>query len=108
MDSSSANDPGMSGMLCPMAHVFDNYFSAFDEPNTWRDEVRKMFIEYKKMRNLKQVFTFQREIGITPDETVEQLIDETSEIVESKIIPLVMDVDESMTDVSPVKGGENG
>ena len=108
MDSSSANDPGMSGMLCPMAPVFDNYFSDFDEPNTWRDEVRKMFIEYKKMRNLKQVFEFQREIGIAPDASIEQLIDETSEIVESKIIPLVMDVDENMTDVSPMKGENDG
>ena len=98
MDSSSANDPGMSGMLCPMAPVFDNYFSDFDEPNTWRDE----------MRNLKQVFEFQRDIGIAPDASIEQLIDETSEIVESKIIPLVMDVDENMTDVSPMKGENDG
>ena len=108
MDSSPANDPGMSGMLCPMAPIYDNYFSDFSEPNTWRDEVRKMFTEYRKMKNKKQIFKFQREIGLIPDVSTEQLIDETSEIVESKIIPLVMDVDENMTDVSPMKGENDG
>ena len=103
MDSSSANDPGMSGMLCPMAPVFDNYFSDYSEPNTWRDEVRNMISEYHKMMNLKQVFQFQREIGLAPDESIEQLIDETSEFVNQRIMPIVAHVDEQMTDISPVE-----
>ena len=104
MDSSSNNDPGMHGMLCPMAPVFDNYFSDFSEPNNWREDVREMMNNYKKMVNLKQVFTLQRDIGIVPDETIEQMIDETAQIVESSILPRVIDVDEQMLDIAPVKG----
>ena len=103
IDSSSANDPGMSGMLCPMAPVYDNYFSDYDEPNNWREEVRHMLTEYRKMRGYKQVFQLQREIGIIPDDSIEGAIDETTKIVEEKIIPFVIGVDESMIDIAPVK-----
>ena len=103
VDSSSPNDPGMGGMLCPMSPVYDNYFSDFSEPNTWRDDVRDMIMEYQKMLNLKQVFVRQRQIGIAPDMAAEELIDETIQITEQKIIPFIIQVDESMIDISPMK-----
>ena len=103
LDSSSPNDPGMTGMLCPMAKTFDNYFSDYSEPNTWREEVRKMLIEYDKMNKMKEVFSFQREIGIVPDESREQMIDETIAIAEEKIIPFIISVDQTMLDIAPVK-----
>ena len=39
LDASSASDPGMSGMICPMTklHGDDNSFSDYMEPNTWRE-----------------------------------------------------------------------
>jgi hypothetical protein len=38
LDSSSNSDPGMSGMLCPMAKLYhDNSFSDYEEPNSWRE-----------------------------------------------------------------------
>ena len=38
LDSSSNSDPGMSGMLCPMAKIYhDNSFSNYEEPNSWRE-----------------------------------------------------------------------
>lgn len=47
LDASSASDPGMSGMICPMAklHGTDNSFSNYSEPNTWRDNYQP----YKEM-----------------------------------------------------------
>ena len=103
MDSSSPNDPGMSGMLCPSAPIYDNYFSDFTEPNTWREEVRDMIKEYRKVVGLKQIIEFQKEIGIVPDESIEGSIDETIEQTEKFIIPFTIGVDESMIDISPVK-----
>lgn len=103
VDSSSPNDPGMSGMLCPMAPIFDNYFSDFSEPNSWRNEVRDMLLEYRKMKGMKQVLQFQREIGIVPDNSIEDCINETIQITEERIIPFVIHVDESMTDIGVVK-----
>lgn len=40
LDASSASDPGMSGMICPMAKLYgpENSFSEFSEPNNWRNE----------------------------------------------------------------------
>lgn len=103
MDSSSPNDPGMSGMLCPSAPIYDNYFSDFTEPNTWREEVRDMIKEYRKVVGLKQIIEFQKDIGIVPDESIEGSIDETIEQTEKFIIPFTIGVDESMIDISPVK-----
>lgn len=39
LDASSASDPGMSGMICPMTqlHGQDNSFSNYMEPNSWRE-----------------------------------------------------------------------
>ena len=103
VDSSSPNDPGMAGMLTPMAPIYDNYFSDFDEPNTWREEVRDMINEYKKMIGYKQVFQLQKEIGIVPDESIEGAIDETIQRTEEFIIPFTIHVDDSMIDIAPVK-----
>ena len=103
VDSSSPNDPGMSGMLCPMAKIYDNYFSDFSEPNNWRNDVRDMLNEYKKMKNLKQVYILQKEIGLVPDDTKLESIEETETIIEEKIMPFIIGVDESMIDIAPVK-----
>lgn len=103
VDSSSPNDPGMAGMLCPSTPVYDNYFSDFTEPNTWREEVRSMLTEYKKMLGYKEVFQLQKEIGIVPDESVEGMIDETIQKTEEFIIPFTIHVDDSMIDISPIK-----
>ena len=103
IDSSSPNDPGMSGMLCPMAKTYDNYFSDFSEPNNWRNDVRDMLNEYKKMKNLKQVYILQKEIGLVPDDTKLESIEEIENIIEEKIMPFIIGVDESMIDIAPVK-----
>ena len=48
LDSSSGSDPGLSGMICPMAHLYDNSFSEYEEPNTWKENFDKLKKEYKK------------------------------------------------------------
>ena len=102
LDSSSANDPGMSGMICPMAEMYDNYFSDFSEPNTWREELRKMLTEYKKAQGLQQVFTLQRELGMPVNNIKEAIVNENISKVDM-IMPFIIGIDEEMIDVSPVK-----
>lgn len=48
MNTSSASDPGMSGMICPMAKLYgkDNSFSDYQEPNNWREEFKPLNDEY--------------------------------------------------------------
>ena len=48
LDASSNSDPGMTGMICPMAKLYDNSFSQYMEPNTWKDSFKPLEDEYKK------------------------------------------------------------
>lgn len=49
LDASSASDPGMSGMICPMAKLYgeDNSFSDYQEPNTWSENFQPIMDKYK-------------------------------------------------------------
>lgn len=47
LDASSTSDPGMSGMLCPMAKIYDdNSFSEYQEPNNWKKDFAKIEKQY--------------------------------------------------------------
>lgn len=81
MDASSASDPGMSGIICPMAklHGADKSFSVYDEPNTWRDNYASLNQKYTE--GVKQAITFDR-----PPEPIDyearrqQIVDEELDI----------------------------
>ena len=47
LDASSGSDPGLSGMICPMTKLYNNSFSEYEEPNTWRDNWAPIKAEYK-------------------------------------------------------------
>lgn len=51
--ASSASDPGMSGMICPMVQLYgnDKSFSQFDEPNEWREKYLPIQEKYINDRN---------------------------------------------------------
>lgn len=61
LDASSASDPGMSGMICPMTKLYgnDSSFSDYQEPNSWRET----FAPYKEqyMNNAVSPITFDKE-----------------------------------------------
>jgi hypothetical protein len=61
MDASSASDPGMSGMICPMAklHGSDKSFSEYEEPNEWRELFAPYRDKYKE--GLKNPITINGE-----------------------------------------------
>ena len=59
LDSSSVSDPGMSGMICPMADIYGTSFSEYDEPDTWREQYGNLQQEWKK--DVKPAFIFERE-----------------------------------------------
>lgn len=53
MDASTSSDPGMSGMLCPMAQLYgpEKSFSEYQEPNGWRQEyfpIEQQAMQYKQ------------------------------------------------------------
>ena len=48
LDTSSVSDPGMSGMLCPTVQLYDNFFTQFEETNSWDEEYLKRLEKYQK------------------------------------------------------------
>ena len=51
LDTSSNSDPGMGGILCPLGKLYqDHSFSAYDEPDTWREQFGKDQLDRSKIR----------------------------------------------------------
>ena len=56
MDSSSDNNPGITGMISPFIKLDHGYFSDKGEPDTWEERYRDIYEEYKKAEGLREVF----------------------------------------------------
>ena len=48
LDSSTTSDPGMTGMICPMAPMYGHSFSQYKEPNEWRENYKPIEDKYKE------------------------------------------------------------
>lgn len=89
LDSSTANDPGLSGMLCPMAPIHDNFFSDYREPNNWRAEVDQVLNQYAQLEGLKQALEYQGTInGVNVEEQRLAVIQDTLNSIEKLITPI--------------------
>lgn len=60
LDASSASDPGMSGMICPMANMYHSSFTEYEEPNYWETDYKHYQTEWFQQQNPNVVkpFTF--------------------------------------------------
>ncbi len=89
LDSSTANDPGLSGMLCPMAPIQNNFFSDYKEPNNWRAEVDQVLNQYAQLEGLKQALEYQGSInGMNVEEQRLAVIQDTLNSIEKLITPI--------------------
>ena len=55
MDSSGNSDPGMSGIICPLSSYNNGFFSDFQEPDTWDDQINKLMADYKAVVGMREV-----------------------------------------------------
>lgn len=88
LDSSTANDPGLSGMICPLAPIKNNCFSDYSEPNNWREEVDEILNEYSKLNGLKDALEFQKSVGINVEDERLAVIQDTIMSIEKLIQPI--------------------
>ena len=85
---SSNNDPGMSGIICPMADIYDDSFSEYEEPNDWDEKFNELVNNYRKLNSIKDAFRFKCEItGEEYDPRKYELVEDTIKQVKSLIIP---------------------
>lgn len=62
IDSSPKSDPGMGGIICPLAKMHNGSFSEYQEPNFWDAEFSELMDNYKSLISLKEIVTFKQEI----------------------------------------------
>jgi hypothetical protein len=65
-DTSSAGDPGMTGIICPYAELDENmYFDRFQEPNNWYKMLNEMHQAHANAMNTINAFVrIQNETGV--------------------------------------------
>ena len=92
LDSSSNSDPGLSGMICPMAKVYDGSFSDYKEPNEWRNFYKETLQELNSLYGIKQAIELKKTLGLSYDYVKEDMVRETIETYH-RLIPLVIDIE---------------
>ena len=92
LDSSSASDPGLSGIICPMAKVYDGSFSDYQEPNGWRDFYKETLIELNDLYNMKQAIEIKKKLGLSYDYVKDDMVKETIETYH-RLMPLIIDIE---------------
>ena len=91
LDASSASDPGLSGVICPMAKVYDGSFSNFEEPNDWRDFYNSIINELRNMNNIVESISFKKKMGLSYDYVKDDMVKETIETYQ-RLIPALIDI----------------
>ena len=85
LDASSASDPGMSGIICPMAPMYNNSFTQYEEPNFWEEKYKPYQTEWKNKICAEPKVPFTIDPKFVPEEPEytklrQQVIDESLEI----------------------------
>lgn len=62
LDSSSDGNPGITGTISPFATMYDNYFSDYQEPNSWEERFKEVYECYKKANGLREAIIFREEV----------------------------------------------
>lgn len=111
VDTSSAGDPGMTGIICPMAQIEQNSFADGDymEPNDWDKNFDDLIKQYVQSTRKIQLVEFQQNMGIISKSESSILLDQLEEDIKctKNILQLVSWVDDS-TEILPVDLTENG
>ena len=90
LDTSSATDPGLSGMLCPLADIYDNSLSDYQEPNSWREKTDELLKNYRELMGYKEAIDFKRELGFNIDNSRAALLDESMDMIRDLLSPVTV------------------
>ena len=77
LDSSSASDPGLSGTISPMAKIYGDSFSDYEEPNGWSEYYTNMMNEFHSLIGMKQALEIKQKLGYSYDDVKYEMVKET-------------------------------
>ena len=92
MDSSSASDPGLTGIIVPMAKIYDGFFSNFQEPNGWKSFYDELIAELQDLYHMNQAIEFKKKLGLSYDYVKDDMIKETIQNYQ-RYIPAIIDLE---------------
>lgn len=91
LDTSSASDPGMSGILCPHTNLYgDKMFSDVVEPDEWEKEFAELMDNFKKINSLKEVMQLEKRVLNIDNPIRTQMVEESQKIINGYIYPMKM------------------
>ena len=89
LDSSSASDPGLTGVLCPYGVIYKNgLFSDIPEPNFWEKEYHEMVEAYNDLVGKKEVIEFRKKQGFEYDHIKDEILRESIDNIRKLIVPV--------------------
>ena len=121
LDAVSASDPGVTGIICPMAKLYNGSFSEFEEPNTWPEMYAKLLDEYHRTTGRKEAIILRSKItgqidkealGITEQvlditansiAIVEQMLKQNS--IDGRICPIISLNEDGKIDLALITRG---
>ncbi len=89
LDSSSDGNPGITGTLSPFIQMDNNYFSTYDEPNTWDEKYAEVYDLYKKTTGLTEAITFREALLGESNEEQKEVVSEVAMAMKQIINPWV-------------------
>ena len=92
LDASSSSDPGLSGLICPMAKINDGSFTKFKEPNGWKQFYIETLGELRSLYGMQQAIDLKKRCGLSYDYVKEDMVKETIESYQ-RFIPAIIDLD---------------
>lgn len=91
LDTSSASDPGMSGIICPMTKTYGTFFSDFEEPHEYDGENNTNIEKYYKRIKANVPVKFEQGAPFDRNILVDTMTSRSEEL-DNKVCP-VKDLD---------------
>lgn len=92
LDASSSSDPGLSGLICPMAKISNGSFTDYKEPNGWKQFYLETMSELRSLYGMQQAIDLKKRCGLSYDYVKEDMVRETIESYH-RLIPAIIDID---------------
>lgn len=78
IDTSSASDPGLTGLICPLAKINNGSFAEedYEEIHDWDETFNKLVKEYVSMKGKRDLIIFQESIDMVAHSEANKKLDE--------------------------------
>ena len=117
LDASSSSDPGLSGLICPMAKINNGSFTDYKEPNGWKQFYLEIMSELRSLYGMQQAIDLKKRCGLSYDYVKEDMVRETIESYH-RLIPAIIDIDgkkdytlsrrRKLSEITVSKGDDDG